>query len=88
MIEESRYCSNVMKTHFNKELVMTKDDNEDFENSTKYWICDNDYIDSDVKIGLSPSKKTFFIHFNNSSLKMIKNSFFFRLKSFFCSQDI
>ena len=28
MIEESKYCSDVMKKHFNKELVMTKEDNE------------------------------------------------------------
>ena len=26
MIRESKYCSNVMKKHFNKELVMTKKD--------------------------------------------------------------
>ena len=44
MIEESKYCSEVMKKHFNKELVMTKEDNEDFKNSTKCWICDNDYV--------------------------------------------
>ena len=30
-----------MKKHFNKELVMAKEDDEDFENSTKCWICDN-----------------------------------------------
>ena len=35
IIEESKYCSDVMKKHFNKELVMTNEDNEDFENSTK-----------------------------------------------------
>ena len=29
---------------------MTKEDNEDFKNSTKCWICGNDCIDSDVKI--------------------------------------
>ena len=29
---------------------MTKEDTEDFENSTKCLICDNDYIDSDVKV--------------------------------------
>ena len=29
---------------------MTKKDNEDFENSTKCWIYDNDYIDGDVKV--------------------------------------
>ena len=34
-----------MKKHFNKELVMTKKDNEDFENSAKCLICDNSYID-------------------------------------------
>ena len=37
-----------MKKQFNKELVMAKKDNEDFKNSTKYWICNNDYIDTDV----------------------------------------
>ena len=31
-----------MKKHFNKELVMTKEDYEDFEKSTKCWICNND----------------------------------------------
>ena len=39
-----------MKKHFNKKLAMTKEDNEDFENSTKCWICDNDYIYGDVKV--------------------------------------
>ena len=50
MVEESKYCSDVMKNSFTKELVMAKEDNEDFENSTKCWICDNDYIDNDVKV--------------------------------------
>ena len=35
IIKESKYCSEVMKKHFNKELVMTKKNNEDFKNSTK-----------------------------------------------------
>ena len=50
MIEESKYCSNMMKKYFNKELVITKGDNEDFEDSTKCWICDNAYADGDVKV--------------------------------------
>ena len=29
--EESKYCTEVIKKHFNKELVMTKEDNEDFK---------------------------------------------------------
>ena len=35
MITESKYYSEVIKKQFNKELVMTKEDNEDFKNSTK-----------------------------------------------------
>ena len=29
---------------------MTKKDNKDFENSTKFWIYYNDYIDNDLKV--------------------------------------
>ena len=50
MVEEIKYCNEVMKKHFNKELVMTKVGNDNFKNSTKYWICDDDYIDTDVKV--------------------------------------
>ena len=50
LIEESKYCSDVMKKHFNKKLVMTNEDSEDCKNLTKCWICDNDYIDTDVKV--------------------------------------
>ena len=39
-----------MKKIFNKELVMTKEDNENFKNSSKCWICDNDCVDNDVKV--------------------------------------
>ena len=50
MIEKNKYCSDVMKKHFSKKLAMTKEVNEDFDNSTKCWICDNDYIDRDIKV--------------------------------------
>ena len=50
MIKESKYCSNVMKNHFNKEVVMAKEENEDFKNLSKCWICDDDYVDNDVKV--------------------------------------
>ena len=35
MIEKSIYYTDIIKKHFNKELLMTKKDNKDFENSTK-----------------------------------------------------
>ena len=50
MINESKYCSDVMKKDINKEFVMNKKDNEDFENSTKCWVCDNDGINGDVTV--------------------------------------
>ena len=49
MIEERKHCSEVIKKPFN-ELLMTKEDNEDLKNSTKCWICGNDYIDNDVRV--------------------------------------
>ena len=50
IIELSKHCSDLIKIYFNKEHVFTEKDNEDFENSTKCWICDNDNIDTDVKV--------------------------------------
>ena len=35
----------VIKKYFDQEFVMTKSVDEDFENSTKYRICDHNYID-------------------------------------------
>ena len=50
MIKESKYCSELIRKHFNKELVMTKEENEGFKNSTKCWIYDKDYIDNGFKV--------------------------------------
>ena len=43
MIKQSKFCNDVIKKHFSKELLMTKVDNETFKISTKCWICGNDY---------------------------------------------
>ena len=29
---------------------MNKEDNENFKNSYKFWICDNHYVDDAVKV--------------------------------------
>ena len=50
MIEKSKHGSEAMKKLFNKELVLTREDNEDFENSVKCSICDSDYVDDEVKV--------------------------------------
>ena len=39
IFKEHEYCRNVMKKHFNKNLVMTDEQNEEFKNSNICWIC-------------------------------------------------
>ena len=39
IFEESDYCRSVMKKHFNKNLVMSALENEEFERSNICWIC-------------------------------------------------
>ena len=48
MIKESKYCSDGMKKHFNKEFVITKEGNENFKSSAKCWVSENDYNDNGV----------------------------------------
>ena len=55
MTEESKCCNEMIKKHFNKKLVMTKEDNNNFKNSTKCWNwkcwkCDQDYIDNNSRV--------------------------------------
>ena len=49
-VEERKYCSRVMKKHFNKELVMTREGNENFESSANFLICDNTFVEGVVKV--------------------------------------
>ena len=50
MTEEGKYCNEVMKKHFKKELVIIKEDNEDLNKSTVCWICNNGFIDINAKV--------------------------------------
>ena len=50
MAKESNYCSCVMKKHLNKERIMTEEDYKNFESSTKFWICDNTFVEGDITV--------------------------------------
>ena len=50
MIKESKFCSKFMKKHFNKEPVMTKNNDEYFKSSTELWICVNIYVNDVIKV--------------------------------------
>ena len=40
ILKEYDYCKSVIKKHFNKNLVMTAEENEEFERTNICWICD------------------------------------------------
>ena len=50
MVEENKYCTDVMQKNFNKELIMANKDNENFKSCTKCLICENVYVDGDFKV--------------------------------------
>ena len=51
ILKKYEYCSNVMKKHFNKNLIMTLEEEEIFQLSNKCWICDKlfDLVDEKVR---------------------------------------
>lgn len=50
MVKESIPWCRVMKEHFNKELVMTKEGDENFETSTNRLIRDDTFVKGDVEV--------------------------------------
>ena len=50
MLEEVEYCKAVIKKHFNKPLVMTEVDEQNFKNMDGCHICGEKYTDKDVRI--------------------------------------
>ena len=49
MLEEVKYCKNVMKKEFNKPLKMTKED-EEFQKANECHICNKKYTDKDIRV--------------------------------------
>ena len=50
MIEEVEWCKTIMKTHFNKPLVMTEKNKLDFESSNNCHICKKRYSEKDIRV--------------------------------------
>ena len=50
MLEEVKYCKNVMKKYFDKPLKMTKDDEDKFQKADKCHICQKKYNKTDVRV--------------------------------------
>ena len=49
ILEEHKYCKKIMKKHFNKNLIMTEEEEHLLQENSNFWICikltDNDVRD-------------------------------------------
>ena len=50
MLEEVRYCKNIIKYKFNKSLRMTKEDENDFQKADICHIYAKKYSDKDIRV--------------------------------------
>ena len=50
MLEDVKYCKTVIKKHFNKPLVMTEVDEQNFKTMDRCHICGEKYTDKDVRV--------------------------------------
>ena len=41
ILKEYQYCKRVAKKHFNKKLIKIKEEEEEFQSSKTFWICEN-----------------------------------------------
>ena len=49
ILKEFEYCKKVMKKHFNKNLIMSEEE-EQFQSSNTCWICEKLIDDDDEKV--------------------------------------
>ena len=50
ILKEYKYCKKVMKKHFNKNLIMSEEEEEQFQLSNACWICEKLIDDDDEKV--------------------------------------
>ena len=50
ILEEYKYCKKVMKEHFNKNLIMSKEEEHLFQQSNSCWICKKIINDDNEKV--------------------------------------
>ena len=50
MPEEVKYCKNIMKKEFDKQLIMTDNDELSFKLEQKCHICEESYKDKDIRV--------------------------------------
>ena len=49
ILKEYQYCKKVMEKHFNKNLIMSEEQEKQFQSSNTCWICEKPIDDDDKK---------------------------------------
>ena len=50
ILKEVEYCKKVMKKHFNKNLIMSEEKEDQFQSSNTCWICEKLIYNDDEKV--------------------------------------
>ena len=50
ILKKYEYCKKVMIKHFNKNLIMSEEEEEQFQSSNSCWICEKLIDDDDEKV--------------------------------------
>ena len=50
MLNEVKYCRTIIKSKFNKPLIMTQENENDFQKATSCHICGKQYNESDLRV--------------------------------------
>ena len=50
ILKEYKYCKNIMKKHFNKNLIMSEEEEHLFQQSNSCWICEKLIDHDDEKV--------------------------------------
>ena len=62
MYQEVSDCQEVMKKHFRKRLIKTKENELDFQNSTRCYICGEEYTDEEELVYINGRKHKILNH--------------------------
>ena len=50
MLGEVEWCKKMKHKHFNKNMILTKDDVQNFKSTDKCYICNIKYSENDVRV--------------------------------------
>ena len=50
MLEEVEWCKKMKYKHFNKDMVLTKDDERNLKNADKCYVCNKKYSEKDIRV--------------------------------------